>query len=313
MGAGVGSGGGEGALMDENPSDDPYVCEPLHGSHPRGDGTDRVPPALEDANVLSNEPVADDVWLMRLSAPRTAATARPGQFAHVRLSQERDSVLRVPLSFFAATPSEGTISLLYQVLGASTRLMSQMRRGEACDLIGPIGRGWLDRRAPAATIFEPRRAILVAGGLGVAPLATLAENLAATGCRVDVVVGARTTSRIAARERLETVCPDLSIATDDGSEGYHGLITHLVSERLATHVPEDPYDYCAICGPAPMEVAAAHLVQGTGIYAEVSTERLMACGVGACLSCVVPTTRGLVRSCVEGPVFSVEEVVWDEL
>jgi dihydroorotate dehydrogenase electron transfer subunit len=312
MAASIGSTGGEGTLMDEVMDSRVCTCGSAGAQGQKADGHLGEVPALEDAVLLSNVSLADDAWLMVLTAPRTASLARSGQFVHLRLPQERDSILRVPLSLFA-TSSEGTIALLYQVLGTSTRLMTQMRPGDVCDIIGPLGHGWLDPINMPEDDFAPRHALLVAGGLGAAPLATLAEELAAAACQVDVVMGARSSSRIVARDRLEAACCDLLIATDDGSEGYHGFVTQLVSEKFACHDAGNPYDYCAVCGPSPMEAAVARLVQGHGgLYAEVSMERLMACGVGACLSCVVPTTRGLVRSCFEGPVFSAAEVMWDE-
>lgn len=264
----------------------------------------RIRPVLEPATVAANEQLSAHIWLITLAAPYTAEHALPGQFVQLGLPAERDSVLRVPISIYAADAQSGQIQLMYQVLGPSTTLMTAMRPGEECDLIGPIGRGW--------TLPEeaPKRAILVGGGLGTAPITTLAERLAAAGCAVDVIIGAATSEALMARDRMGAAATRLVIATDDGTEGVHGFVTVPLADLLA-EASADPYEYAAVCGPTPMMRNCVKQLVAAKVPTEVSMERLMACGVGACLSCVVPTTAGKRRACVDGPVFDAEEVCWD--
>lgn len=268
----------------------------------------RVKPVLETARVAANEPVCPGTWRMVLEAPHTARHAVPGQFVHLGLDVERDSVLRVPISVHAAHRQEQEVELLYQVVGPSTTVMSeQIVPGDELDLIGPIGNGWSMPEGTGAG-----RALIVGGGLGAAPVASLAEAWAAAGVRTDAILGAQTSERILSRERFEAVCGTVAIATDDGTEGDHGFVTVPLERMVASALEAgDPYTYIAVCGPTPMMRNCVRLLPD-GVRCEVSMERLMACGVGACLSCIVPLAAGgTKRACVDGPVFDAREVDWD--
>lgn len=261
--------------------------------------TDTVPhPLLERVEVVANERVARGVGTLTLRAPRIAATVRPGQFVHVRISTGRDFILRRPFSVHRAA-GDG-IELLYQVLGAGTRALAEKQRGDVMDAVGPLGHGW---EVPEAV----SHALLVAGGLGAAPLGMLADELAHRGVAATVALGAPTAERLLAREGFERVARRVEVSTDDGSEGRRGLVTELVEDLLV----EDRPDVVYVCGPEIMSRTVAGQAAKAGIACQVSLERLMACGVGACLSCVVATTSGQKRACVDGPVFDAGEVVWD--
>lgn len=149
--------------------------------------------------------------------------------------------------------------------------------------------------------------MLVAGGLGAAPLGMLAEELARRGVAVTVAAGAPTEDRLVAREHFERVARRVLTATDDGSCGTPGFVTGVCESLLA----EGGFDVVYTCGPEAMQRIVASQAAAAGIPCEVSLERLMACGIGACLSCVVHTASGLKRACVDGPVFSAEEILWD--
>jgi dihydroorotate dehydrogenase electron transfer subunit len=238
------------------------------------------------------------VGLIALHAPRTAAAVQPGQFVHVRVATDADIILRRPFSVHRATSER--IEILYQVLGAGTLRLAEKAVGEQMDLVGPLGHGW---QTPPTLAH----ALLVAGGLGAAPLGMLAERLAERGVAVSVAQGAPTSSRLVARELFTRVARRLEVATDDGSAGEHGFVTGPAARLIA----EERFDAVFVCGPEAMERAVVALARDAGIACQVSLERLMACGIGACLSCVVSTTGGLKRACVDGPVFDAEEVVWD--
>ncbi len=256
-------------------------------------------PALEHVRVLANDRVAPGVGLIVLHAPRTAASIRPGQFVHLRVATGADIILRRPFSVHRASGER--IEILYQVLGAGTLRLAEKPTGdESMDLLGPLGHGW-DVPEGAA------HALLVSGGLGAAPLGMLAEELAERGVAVSVAMGAPTAERLVARELFERVARVVEVATDDGSAGEKGFVTGPATRLLDA----ETFDVVYTCGPEPMQRIVAGLATGRGIACQVSLERLMACGIGACLSCVVTTTSGLRRACVDGPVFAAEEVVWD--
>jgi dihydroorotate dehydrogenase electron transfer subunit len=255
-------------------------------------------PLLERVEVLANDRVAQGVGLLALRSPRIAVAVAPGQFVHLRVSVGADFLLRRPFSVHRATGD--TIEVLYQVLGRGTLELAGKTRGGMMDAIGPLGTGWEVPEAAA-------HVLLVAGGLGAAPLGMLAERLAARGVAVSVAQGAPTAERLVARGLFESVARRVEVATDDGSCGERGFVTAVSGRLLETDRP----DLVCVCGPEVMARAVAAQAAGAGVPCRVSLERLMACGIGACLSCVVSTTHGRKRACVDGPVFDAEEVCWD--
>jgi dihydroorotate dehydrogenase electron transfer subunit len=156
-----------------------------------------------------------------------------------------------------------------------------------------------------------KHALIVAGGIGSAPLALLTQRLQAAKTRVTMVQAARTEELLIASDFFEGLVDDYVVATDDGSRGHEGLITKPLQSVLAD--PDNSFDCAYICGPEVMQEACAKLCLDADIMATyVSLERLMACGVGACLSCVVPTVAGLKRVCADGPIFNATEVNWED-
>ena len=255
-------------------------------------------PALEPVTVLANERVAQGVGLMALSAPRTAPSVRPGQFVHLRVATGADIILRRPFSVYRVDGAR--LEILYQVLGEGTLRMAEKAVGDTMDLVGPLGHGW---DVPESV----SHALLVAGGLGAAPLGMLAEQLSARGIAVAVAQGAPNAERLVARDLFERVARRVEVATDDGSAGEHGFVT-AVAKRL---LEAERFDVVYTCGPEAMQRVVAGMASDSGVSCQVSLERLMACGIGACLSCVVTTRSGQRRACVDGPVFDAGEVVWN--
>lgn len=256
------------------------------------------PLKLEDARVLGNVRIAPDVYLMTLAAPFCQTMVRAGQFVELKVPGAQTDLLRLPFSVYGVIPGSEAIEIMYQVVGKGTRLMTQCTEGDTVSLIGPIGRGW---RPPA----ELKRALLVSGGLGAAPLSLLAHELWERGVTVDAIMGAPTAERLVCQDRL-AACGTVRVATDDGSEGLRGFCTEL----SAPAIDASAYGYIATCGPQPMQAIVARQAHEANVRCEVSLERLMACGIGSCLSCVVETVSGSRRACVDGPVFDAEEVLW---
>lgn len=257
----------------------------------------RCKPAMERVAVVLNELLAEGVFRVVLDAPRTAACVRPGQFVHVRIARDAAFILRRPFSVHRAY--DGRIEILYQVVGKGTQALAESAPGAVMDVLGPLGTGWSIPRGV-------KRALLVAGGLGVAPMGMLAEELASKGVALTLAHGAPTGPRLLGKAYFEELCCRAEFATDDGSFGACGLVTELTPALLEEDRPQMAY----VCGPEPMQRIAAQQCARAGVPCQVSLERFMACGVGACLSCVVETRGGLKRACVDGPVFDAAEVVW---
>ena len=269
-------------------------------------------PALvnETARILGNEQVGPRLHLLILESPKICSTILPGQFVHMKLPGAADHILRRPFSVYGRDREEGTVEILYQEVGSMTRYLPSLS-DQTVEMIGPIGNTW-----SAPSRYDDglcSHALLVGGGVGAAPLFMLAETLKHLGCPTDVVLGAQTLDALVARERYERLfgC-EPCCATDDGSYGRAGFCTSLVEERLASGCISDgePYDYLAVCGPEPLMRIVAGMGAQAHVYTEVSMEKRMACGIGACLSCVVDTLDGKRRSCVDGPIFDAADVVW---
>ena len=261
---------------------------------------ERPRPVQEPARIVANEHLDGRLYLMTLSAPRIAGAVRPGQFVHLRVPGMANHILRRPFGVYDRDVQEGTIDVLYQVVGHGTKHMTGLAAGGDLRSLGPLGRGWMQ--------FDGvQRALVVAGGAGAAPLYLFAQQLVDAGAAVDVVLGAQTKGGLVMRQRFaDLLGTEPACSTDDGTYGTEGFATVPAEQLLAAN----RYDAVYCCGPEPLMRAVARLAAEAGVACQVSLEKRMACGIGACLSCIVETTEGRKRSCVDGPVFPAEKVVW---
>jgi dihydroorotate dehydrogenase electron transfer subunit len=236
--------------------------------------------------------------LIRAEAPDVAAKSLPGQFITVNCGQ--DVILRRPLSIHRVDKSS-EISILFAVVGAGTRWLSQRRNGEKLDLLGPLGNGFFIQ--PAS-----KKLLLAAGGMGIAPLAFLAQKAVEKGKLVKLLLGARDQSCLYPQELLsegiETV-----VTTDDGSQGIKGKITDILPEHV------DWADQIYACGPLAMyQSIAGQTKKWRGKNpVQVSLEVRIGCGIGACFGCSIKTKKGLKQVCRDGPVFGLDEVKLEEV
>jgi dihydroorotate dehydrogenase electron transfer subunit len=255
------------------------------------------------AEVVSVEPVARETFRLHLRVPEIAAQARPGQFVMAGPLNEdfQDPFLGRPFSIHRVTP-EGGLQLLFAAVGRGTSALSRVRPGERLWLLGPQGAGFtLQGRANPL--------ILVAGGLGVAPLFFLAEEALRIRRRVLFLFGARSAQQLVALRDLADRGAEVRLATDDGSAGERGTVVELLS-RVLDRLPGETFPGAGlgVCGPWPMLQEAARVARERGLPAEISLEVRMACGAGACLGCTVDLPAGKKRVCVDGPVFPATEV-----
>jgi len=253
------------------------------------------------AKILANDKMAEGRFKIILKAPSISKKAMPGQFVMVRCSEDLDPFLRRPLSFHKI--GKAHFELLYQVIGKGTEILSQRKKGESLDIIGPLGNGFNTgkRSRPIG------RAILVAGGIGIAPLVALAKRLKADRVSLTAFLGTRTKGQLLCIDDLKGLGARLHIATEDGSRGYKGLITNLLKRRLTVH---DSQAIIYACGPHQMLKAIAMVAKKKRLTCQVSLEERMACGTGACLGCAVKTMTGIRMACKDGPIFKSGDIVW---
>ena len=270
--------------------------------------------------VLLNEQAAEGIWRLRIET-EVARQIAPGQFMNLRVPGDGAHILRIPLSFAFADAERDSIDLIYAVVGEGTERLSRMKIGDTSTLIGPLGKGW---RLPK----KPGRAVLVAGGVGLPPVLAAARMLAGAGIGFDVVVGARTQAMHVYPESEDALrftpdgmsgssCPDYDSdrrvihTTDDGTGADGEGIARYATDGMAELLQDRSYVQAYTCGPTPMMAGVARLAADCGIACQVSMERMMGCGFGACACCNVELAKGgYALCCQDGPVFDAEEVAW---
>ena len=255
---------------------------------------------------------AGQYFVLTVTAPGVSEATRPGHFAALGIGDLDSSslILRRSFSIYGVQSRGiygGTIDLVIADAGPGTHWLTQRRRGDSLDIVAPLGR-------PFALPREPVSCTLVGGGYGSAPLFMLAEQLRARGCRVDMLLGASTEEKLFGVLEGKRIASTVTITTEDGSLGEAGRVTDALPAAIERTKAEVVY----ACGPMGMLAAISRIAESAGAYSQCAVEEAMACGIGVCMSCVLPVigddgvTR-MVRSCVEGPVFRGERVRWDDI
>ena len=267
--------------------------------------------------ILSNQEISPSYYRMRILSPGFAATAQPGQFVMIRPELALPTMLRRPFGIFRVgclppecdgLPPREYMEILYKVVGTGTQILSELHQGDRVELLGPLGHGF-DLGTP------DREKILVGGGIGLVPLFMLGEALIAQGSRVRLLMGGRTRDDILAVTEFERSGVETYVSTDDGSLGESGLVTRVLERKLKKYPDAEVF----ACGPMPMLTAVADLCTALQASLQVSLEAHMACGVGACLGCVVKgaghseTTPRYLCTCKAGPVFNAADLDWGQL
>lgn len=261
-----------------------------------------------DAEVLGNVAVGAYRHLT-LVTPGLAELARPGQFVALSVGDGTSSMLlRRSFSIHRVSPAGtygGTTEVVVAAHGPGTRALTALEPGESVSVIGPLGRGF-----PLPS--HPVPCILVGGGYGSAPLFWLAEQLRERGCAVEMVLGAASADRLFGVVEARRVADGVSVTTDDGSAGTRGWVSDVLPDLITRTGAGVLYG----CGPMGMLRSMSEIADAHGIIAQVAVEEAMACGVGICMTCVMPVTDAqgttkMVRSCLEGPVFRGDRVRWE--
>jgi len=255
----------------------------------------------QTVQIVSNERDTDLYFRLVVRAPQIAPLIQPGQFAHVLVLPMKDALLRRPFSIFQVAGD--SFSILYKTVGKGTEVLSRMTPGEELSVIGPLGHGFTIPRSGGET------PLLVAGGYGMAAMYLLAQRSPQKGI---VFVGGRRRADILCEKEFQSLGWEVRATTEDGSQGEKGLVTQPLRDELkrSTAIRK-----LFACGPTPMLKAVGKLAEEFMVPAELSMDEHMCCGVGVCLTCVIPVKSGdgweYQRTCTEGPVFDAKQVVWE--
>ena len=261
---------------------------------------------LVKARVKDIQKIKKDIYLVSFNSPYLAKQALPGQFLHLKIDQSL--LLRRPFSIHKI--KNNTIYIIFRVRGKGTELFSQYKKDTKLDILGPLGNGF-DLHEQHKTKAE---VIMLAGGMGVAPLVFLAETFnklkepRAISRKALVLLGAKTTKDILCEADFRRLGLEVRVATDNGSRGFKGTVTGLLKETLSSQNYKSIKNIYA-CGPKEMFIQLNRVIQRkTKINCQASFEQFMGCGVGICYGCVINTIEGYKRVCRDGPVFDLKEI-----
>jgi dihydroorotate dehydrogenase electron transfer subunit len=256
--------------------------------------------------VRYNNRIATDIWRLVFHAPAMAKTARPGQFVEVRVTNGVAPLLRRPFSIFRVDRRRGEVVIVYRVVGPGTLLLSRTSAGNTVDVLGPLGHGFTPERSPQV-------ALMVAGGLGMAPLVFLAEELLDKKNKVIFLFGNRILDKILVQTCLGTIARHkqgaVKLATDIKARGaLQGTVIDLMRRECTLNLlPRGPVRVYT-CGPWPMLAAVQDYAREQKLVGQMSLEATMGCGIGTCLGCVVQQGKEYVKVCEDGPVFELGSI-----
>lgn len=248
---------------------------------------------LEQGSVVLHHSLGPQTYLLRLEAPQIAKSSQPGQFVNIKLVAPAQHLLRHPFGVAGVDTKEGTLDLIYRAVGEFTYHLTALQAGHKVDVLGPLGHGF---------DLSAKSALLVGGGTGLAPLLFLAAKLGAQ--KTDVLMGGRTQGDLFWQNIYAPHARQIFVTSDDGSVGTRGT----VMAKLPALLQENKYDFVYTCGPSAMMQAVAACCKEHNVKCQVSLERYMACGLGACLSCTCQGREKRLKVCTDGPVFWAKEV-----
>ncbi|MCP4713707.1 MAG: sulfide/dihydroorotate dehydrogenase-like FAD/NAD-binding protein [Deltaproteobacteria bacterium] len=249
--------------------------------------------------ILKKTMLSDSVCRMEIDAPDIAHSRKPGQFV---ILMADDNGERIPLTIADASPEQGTITIIYQIVGLSTRLFASLNVGDGfAHIVGPLGQ--------PTHIHDVGSVVCVGGGIGTAPLYPITKALQEQGSRITSIIGARSRDLIILEDEMGAASEKILVATDDGSYGRKGFVTDLLKLELDA----GSVDMVFAIGPLPMMRAVSTLTEGYGVSTLVSLNSIMIDGTGMCGGCRVTVGGEVKFTCVDGPEFDGHKVDFDEL
>lgn len=274
-------------------------------------------PIQEKCRVLDHQKLTSCHYKLILASAYISSHAAPGKFVNVRCGESYDPLLRRPLSIHRISKEHQRFELLYEVVGRGTEILAKTSVGSELDIVGPLGNGFkLEEKNNIA--------ILVAGGMGVAPLLALAEQITLHPSPLTkalyVLIGAKHREMVLCEKEFKELADQVIIATDDGSAGKKGFVSDILVDLLENTIgTRDGSTTLAAslglgtiyaCGPGPMLRAVSEIAYQKKIDCQLSMEQHMACGIGTCMGCVIKTNNGYKKVCDDGPVFSSNDLIW---
>ncbi len=261
---------------------------------------------ISSCKILNTSWLTPTIMRQRINCKEFTQLIQPGQFVNIKVSESYVPLLRRPISFHRVNREEGWFEILFQVIGKGTELLSSFQAGEEISILGPLGNHFI-------IPDNCTHAILIAGGLGIAPLCFLAQELASRKIAATLFFGNKSRDGFCCLKDFEELQTPYLLATDDGSFGFKGPVIDLFLTKQK-QIKESPSIIYA-CGPNPMLQKLKLVAEQSNLPCQVSLETMMACGFGACLGCVVNSTSALEPYkyvCKDGPVFNVSEINFGE-
>jgi dihydroorotate dehydrogenase electron transfer subunit len=251
---------------------------------------------IEDLKVVANRRLNKDFFVVDLLSEKGLMPMYPGQFAQVKVDGSPETFLRRPISVHDVDYSNNIMKFLIQIVGKGTNTLSNLKGGDRLNVVYPLGKSF-------SMPDKSAKVLLVGGGCGIAPLLFLGNHLKTNGYKFDILLGFRNRDRVIEYEEYQKL-GNVHITTEDGSMGEKGFVTGHSAFKSGE------YTMMYVCGPESMMKSVARHCKENNIGCEVSLENLMACGIGACLCCVVETTKGNLCTCTDGPIFNIKELKW---
>lgn len=257
--------------------------------------------------ILKAEKLADKIYLMVVEAPRVARSCEPGEFVIVKMDEAGE---RIPLTICDFDREKGTVTIVFQTVGASTEKMSTLKTGDSFrDVVGPLGNP-SDFVKENLEELKKKKYLFVAGGVGAAPVYPQVKWMKEHGIDVDVIVGSKTKDLLILTKEMEEAAGNLYITTDDGSFGHHGMVTSVIEELVVNQGKK--YDVCVAIGPMIMMKFVCLLTKKLELPTIVSLNPIMVDGTGMCGACRVTVGDKVKFACVDGPEFDGHLVNFDE-
>jgi dihydroorotate dehydrogenase electron transfer subunit len=259
---------------------------------------------LLTVRIKTKEQLTPGIFLMGFDSAYLAKVSQPGQFLHIK---PKSTILRRPISIHNI--EQQTVYILFKVRGRGTKEIAEYKPGDQLDILGPLGKGF--RISSQSSVLNSQNQILLAGGIGIAPLYFLAKVLKKSVGKKNkytIILGAKNKQEIVGTERFKELGYKVLIATDDGSIGFKGTGIAVLKNMLTTfNLKLETNIYC--CGPEVMLKALSETIKNKpGINCQVSFEQFMGCGIGVCCGCTIETKNGHKKVCQDGPVFDINEV-----
>jgi dihydroorotate dehydrogenase electron transfer subunit len=255
--------------------------------------------------IISKQKLKGDIFKLTLRSPFISQTAKPGNFVHIKVSPNHDPLLRRAFSVHNVDKRKGNFDVLFRVVGKGTKILSEKSSGDMLDLLGPLGKGF-------SVPQKGEKVMLVAGGMGIAPLWFLFTNLIKKIDKEKLMffLGAKNKSELLYCKKLKDLRTNLVVTTDDGSFGTKGLVTAVFLREIAKTKNKSRKLRIYSCGPPEMLKTMSEISKKYDLSSQISLEGSMACGVGACWGCAVKLSDGgYKRVCIDGPVFDAREVI----